>query len=88
MNVKVIVSFEVEDWGHFKEKFDSFEPFRTEAGITANAHKQVGTTNTVFIIGDAPSIEAFQAFSGSDAQAERMKSAGVKSAPNVVVLES
>jgi len=24
MNVKVIVSFEVEDWGHFKEKFDSF----------------------------------------------------------------
>ena len=31
MNVKVIVSFEVEDWGHFKQKFDSFEPFRTEA---------------------------------------------------------
>jgi len=88
MDVKVIVSFEVEDWGHFKEKFDSFEPFRTEAGITANAHKQVGTTNTVFIIGDAPSIEAFQAFSGSDAQAERMKSAGVNSAPDVVVLES
>ena len=88
MNVKVIVSFEVEDWGHFKQKFDSFEPFRTEAGITANAHKQAGTTNTVFIIGDAPSIEAFQAFSGSDAQAERMISAGVKSAPYVVVLES
>jgi len=88
MNVKVIVSFEVEDWGHFKEKFDSFEPFRTEAGITANAHKQVGTADTVFIIGDAPSIEAFQAFSGSDAQEERMTSAGVKSAANVVVLES
>ena len=88
MHVKVIVSFEVEDWGHFKEKFDSFEPFRTEAGITANAHKQVGTADTVFIIGDAPSIEAFQAFSESDAQAERMTSAGVKSAPNVVVLES
>ena len=88
MDGKVIVSFEVEDWGHFKEKFDSFEPFREEAGIAANAHKQVGTTNTVFIIGDASSIEAFQAFSGSDAQAERMKSAGVKSAPDVVVLES
>ncbi len=87
MSVKVIVSFEVEDWDNFKSKFDSFEPFRTEANITANAYKQVGTGETVYIIGDAPSIEAFQAFSGSDAQAERMKSAGVKSAPNVVVLE-
>jgi hypothetical protein len=87
MSVKIVVSFEVENWDNFKAKFDSFEPFRTEAEITANAYKQVGTTNTVFIIGDAPSIEVFQAFSGSDAQAERMKSAGVKSAPNVVVLE-
>ena len=87
MSVKVIVSFEVEDWDNFKSKFDSFEPFRTEANITANAYKQVGTADTVYIIGDAPSIEAFQAFSGSDAQAERMKSAGVKSAPNIVVLE-
>jgi len=87
MSVKVIVSFEVEDWDNFKSKFDSFEPFRTEANITANAYKQVGTADMVYIIGDAPSIEAFQAFSGSDAQAERMKSAGVKSAPNVVVLE-
>ena len=88
MSVKVIVSFEVEDWDNFKSKFDSFEPFRTEANITANAYKQVGTADTGYIIGDAPSIEAFHAFSGSDAQAERMKSAGVKSAPDVVVLES
>jgi hypothetical protein len=44
--------------------------------------------NNVWVIGTVTSKEAFWAFMTSDAQKERMKTAGVVSPPTVTLLEA
>ena len=88
MSIKVIVSFEVEDFDKFKSGFDTGGNARTEAGITAEAFKNMDAPNNVWVIGIAPSKEAFTAFFSAPAAQERMRNAGVISPPTITLLES
>ena len=87
MSIKVIVSFEVEEFDTFKSGFDTGGPARTEADITAEAFKNVDAPNNVWVIGTAPSKEAFTAFFSAPSAQERMKNAGVISPPTTTFLE-
>ena len=87
MSIKVIVSFEVEDFGKFKSGFDTGGNTRTEAGIMLEAFKNMDAPNNVWVIGTAPSKEAFTAFFSAPSAQERMKNAGVISPPTTTFLE-
>ena len=62
MSVKVVVSFDVADTGKFRKSFNERDGARREAGLSAGFYVQIDAPNTVWIIGDAPSKEAFMAF--------------------------
>ena len=87
MSIKVIVSFDVEEFDTFKSGFDTGGHARTEAGIIAEAFKNVDAPNNVWVIGTAPSKEAFTAFFSAPAAQERMRNAGVISPPTTTFLE-
>ncbi len=88
MSIKVLISFEVEDFDETKCNFDDNKSFRTAAGLSAEIYKNIDAPNSAWIIGAAPSKQAFTAFFSSPAQKERMKNAGVVSAPVVTFLEA
>jgi heme-degrading monooxygenase HmoA len=87
MSVKVLLSLEVEDFNKMKSVFDAAENARTEAGITAEAYRNMDVPNNVWVISTASSKEAFSAFFSSPAQKERMRNAGVISPPTITFLE-
>ncbi|MQF48769.1 hypothetical protein FIM08_02560 [SAR202 cluster bacterium AC-647-N09_OGT_505m] len=88
MSIKVIVSFEVEDFDTFKAGFDTGENARTEAGIAAEAFKNMDAPSNVWVVGTAPSKETFISFFSAPTAQERMRNAGVISAPTITLLES
>ena len=88
MSIKILISFEVRDFSEMKSVFDAAADARTEAGIVAEAYRNMDAPNNAWVIGTAPSKEAFTAFFSSPAQKERMKNAGVISPPTVTLLES
>ena len=81
---------DVENFDSWSSVFNSAaaQNARKEVGLITEAHKNLDNPNNVVVIGTAPSKEAFLAFITSPAQAERMKSAGVKSQPSVTFLEN
>ena len=87
MSIRIIVSFEVEEFDAFKSGFDTGRNARTDAGITAEAFKNMDAPNNVWVIGTASSKEAFTAFFAAPASQERMRNAGVISPPTVTFLE-
>ena len=88
MTIKVIVSFQVEEFDTFKSRFDTGGNARTEAGVTAEAFKNIDAPNNVWVISTAPSKEVFTAFFSAPAAQERMRNAGVISPPTITFLES
>ena len=88
MSIKIVISFEVSGFSEMKSVFDAAADARTEAGIAAEAYRNMDAPNNAWVIGTAPSKEAFTAFFSSPAQKERMKNAGVISHPIVTFLES
>jgi hypothetical protein len=89
MSVKVVISLEVADFATFKSVFEQSASHREEAGITeSGAYQNMDSPNNVWVIGIVTSKEAFWAFMTSDAQKERMKTAGVVSPPTVTLLEA
>ena len=88
MSIKILISFEVRDFSEMKSVFDAAADARTEAGIAAEAYRNMDAPNNAWVIGTAPSKEAFTAFFSSQAQKERMRNAGVISPPTVTLLES
>ena len=62
MSVKVLLSLEVEDFNKMKSVFDAAENARTEAGITAEAYRNMDAPNNAWVISTASSKEAFVAF--------------------------
>ena len=76
MSIKVIVSFEVEEFDTFKSGFDTGESARIEAGVSAEAFNNIDAPNNVWVIGAAPSKEAFTAsFSSSCTRATEAEGA-------------
>ena len=75
------------DYTSFKSRFEQGRPYREEAGISAEAYRNIDSPNNVWVIGTATSKEAFRGFFASDAQKERMKNAGVISPPTVTFME-
>tara|TARA_B100000676_G_C17987119_1_gene792608 strand:+ start:852 stop:1124 length:273 start_codon:yes stop_codon:yes gene_type:complete len=88
MSIRVIVSLEVKDYEDFSNLFNSEGPVtaRKEAGIVAEAHKNLDSPTNAVVIGTATSKEDFLTFFSSAAQAERMQNAGVVSKPTVTFL--
>ena len=56
------ISFEVRDFSEMKSVFDAAADARTEAGIAAEAFRNMDAPNNAWVIGTAPSKEAFTAF--------------------------
>jgi hypothetical protein len=88
MSIKVIISFEVEDFGKFKSVFDAGENVRNEAGITLELHKNMDAHNNVWVIGAAASKEVFTEFLKDPSAQERMRNGGVIQPLNITFLES
>ena len=64
MSIKVIVSLEVKDYENFSNLFNSEGPVtaRKEAGIVAEAHKNLDSPTNAVVIGTATSKEDFLTF--------------------------
>ena len=75
------------DYTSFKSRFEQGRPYREEAGISAEAYRNIDSPNNVWVIGTATSKEAFRGFFASDAQKERMKNAGVISPSTATFME-
>lgn len=88
MSITVVVSFEVEDFDKFKSVFDTGRTARSEAGLEADAYKNIDAPNNVWIVGTVTSREAFAAFFADPASQERLKKAGAISSPNITLLET
>ena len=88
MSIKILISFEVRDFSEMKSVFDAAADARTEAGIAAEAYRNMDAPNNAWVIGTAPSKEAFTAFFSSPSMKERMRTVGVISPPTVTLLES
>ncbi len=88
MSIKVIVSFQAEEFDTFKSRFDTGGNAPTETGVTAEAFKNMDAPNNVWVIGTAPSKEAFAAFFSAPTAQERMRNAGVISAPTITFWDS
>ena len=88
MSIKILISFEVRDFSEMKSVFDAAADARTEAGIAAEAYRNMDAPNNAWVIGTAPSKEAFTAFFSAPAAQERMRNAGVISPPTITLLES
>ena len=88
MSIKILISFEVRDFGEMKSVFDAAADARTEAGIAAEAYRNMDAPNNAWVIGTAPSKEAFTAFFSAPAAQERMRNAGEISPPTIILLES
>ena len=90
MGIKVIVSLDVKDFDSFSKVFNSEGPnnARKEVGLIAEAHRNLDNPTNAVVIGTVPSREAFLGFIATPEQAERMKSAGVVSKPDVTFLEN
>ena len=87
MSAKILLSLEVEDFNKMKSVFDAAENARTEAGITAEAYRNMDAPNNAWVISTTSSKEAFVAFFSSPSQKERMRNAGVISPPTITFLE-
>ena len=87
MSVTVIVSLKVEDFDKWHTAFSSMSRKREEAGIHANAHRNIDDKNSAVVIGTVPSKEVFLEMFTSPEIQELQKSIGVLGPPEVKFLE-
>ena len=87
MTITAIVSHDIKEWDIFKEGFDAHDSVRKEAGITAKAYKNIGSSYTVYVIGEIPSQEVFDEFFSNPDFHQHMENIGVILPVNVTVLE-
>ena len=62
MTITVIISVQVSDFDQWKSKFANLEEQRLEAGIRVRAYSKPDDPNASYVIGTAPSKEAFVEF--------------------------
>ena len=87
MSITVIISAQVSDFDQWKSKFDKLEEQRLEAGISVRAYRNPDDTNASYVIGTAPSKEAFVEFFTSPERQAIQDSGVITSKPEITFLE-
>jgi hypothetical protein len=85
--VTVIISHECKNYSDWRKVFDADEGNRSKAGFKSTAlYHSADNSNKITIIGEAPSVEAIQAFMTNPALKEAMERGGVIGLPEVKIL--
>ena len=87
MSITVIVSTKVTDFEKWQAMFDAIENQRVSAGIHATAYRNISDPGSAYVIGTAPSKEAFVEFFSSPERKRIEDSDAVIGKPEVVMLE-
>jgi hypothetical protein len=87
MSITVVISAQVSDFDLWKSKFDGLEDQRIAAGINARAYRNPDKPNTSYVIGTAPSKEAFVEFFTSPDRQAIQDSGVITSPPEIIFLE-
>ena len=87
MSITVIISTQVSDFYQWKTKFDNLEEQRLAAGISVRAYRNPDDTNASYVIGTAPSREAFIEFFTSPERQTIQDSGVITSKPEIIFLE-
>ncbi len=87
MTITVIVAAQVSDFDQWKAQFDSLEKQRLEAGIRLRAYCMLDNSNASYVIGTAPSKEAFMKFFSSPERQAIQESGIITSKPEITFLK-
>ena len=87
MSITVIISAQVSDFDQWKSKFDNLEEQRLAAGISVRAYRNADDTNASYVIGTAPSKQAFTEFFTSPERQAIQDSGVITSKPEIIFLE-
>ena len=80
----LIVRHQVQDYGAWREVYDSVDDLRQRYGcLAAEVMTDPGNNTDVFVIHRFPTLDAAQAFAGSTELKEAMGRAGVTGAPRI-----
>jgi quinol monooxygenase YgiN/ketosteroid isomerase-like protein len=86
--VKVLVHHEVEDVDQWKSGFEWGQPMRLAAGEISSEYGTLhDNPNTVYIISEWTSLEAFQTFFANPDLEKAMQQAGVIGKPAILILD-
>ena len=77
--VKIVGSFEVNDWKHWKKSFDEHVEAREKAGIkTVYIGNELDNTNKVHMVVETPEPDTLQKFMQQPENLETIKNSGHK----------
>lgn len=80
----MFVRHEVTDFARWKQAYDDFDPTRRQMGVTAAAVYQApDNANDVTVTHEFATLQAGQAFAGSDELRSTMEKAGVAGPPTI-----
>jgi quinol monooxygenase YgiN/ketosteroid isomerase-like protein len=86
--VKTLVHYGVEDFHKWKSGFEAGEATRVEAGeISSEIGHLQDDPNTVYVLSEWTSLEAFQTFSANPDLEKIMQQAGVIGKPTILILD-
>ena len=87
MSITALIVLKIEDYEKFKAAFASRENERTEAGIVAQAYRDMDDASKAVVIETVPSKEALFAFMAKPEIQQTMQTATIQGAPDVTFLE-
>jgi len=80
----LFVRHQIADFATWKAAYDGFQPTARGMGVTrGTVYVEASDPNDITVIHDFPTLEAAQAFAGSDGLHEAMGKAGVVGAPTI-----
>jgi len=85
--VTVIISHEIKNYSDWRKVFDADEVNRSKAGFkSTTVYHSVDNPNKITVIGEAPSLEAFNGFMANPELKAEMEKGGVIGMPDVKIL--
>ena len=85
--VKIVGSFEVENWDHWKKGFDEHSEARSKVGIkTIYVGHELENSNKVHMIFKTPEADSLQKFMQQPENQEVIKNSGHKRETTVMVV--
>lgn len=81
---RMFVRHQVNDYAQWRKMYDGFEATRKQLGVTGAAvYRAPGDDKDITVTHDFTSLEAAQAFAGSDELRSAMADAGVAGPPTI-----